>query len=304
MRLSGKNWAKASVMRLHSDAAIPFTFDGLPVRGALIQLKKTWQRMLLGHDHTDPIVEVLGQSAVATGLIAQSLKFDGTITLQINGDGPLSMLVMQCTDTLNLRGMASAETAKADDSYTNLVRDARCVITVDAGAMERPYQGIVEVCGDTLADSLEVYFERSVQMPSHMQLVADRQVAAGIILQQVASDADLDIDAWKRIGFLAATLRTIDVAEGIGGDLLHRLFAEDDVRVYEARNTQFHCQCSRRRSEEVLRLLGEEDATSAGQEQGEVVVTCEYCGKSRSFDAVDISKLFADRPLQGSNAVH
>jgi molecular chaperone Hsp33 len=246
----------------------------------------------------------LGHSAAASGLIAQSLKFDGTITLQISGDGPLAMLVMQCTNELNLRGTVSAPTAAAGDTYAMLTARARCAITVDAGAMERPYQGIVEVRGDALADSLENYYARSVQVPSHLQLVADRFVAGGIILQQVAGGDGLDADDWRRLGFLAATLRASDVAAGIGGDLLHRLFAEDDVRVYTERNARFRCRCSQRRAEEVLRLLGEDETTEACEEQGEVVVTCEYCGQMRSFDAVDVSKLFAVRPLQSSDALH
>ena len=187
-------------MQLHNDAVIPFAFDMLPVRGAIIQLKSSWHRILMGHHYVDPIVEVLGHSAAASGLIAQSLKFDGTITLQISGSGPLSMLVMQCTNDLDLRGMASAPTASAAHSYAQLVSKARCAITVDGGAMERPYQGIVEVRGEALADSLKNYYARSAQVPSHLQLVSDRFVAGGIILQQVAGGAGLDADDWRRLG--------------------------------------------------------------------------------------------------------
>jgi molecular chaperone Hsp33 len=292
-------------MSTHSDTVIPFIFDALPVRGALIQLQRAWQRMQLGHDYQPPVLEVLGHSAAATALIAQSLKFDGTITLQITGDGPLSMLVMQCTSNLRLRGMASAAAAPADAAYPDLVSSARCAITVDAGAMEQPYQGIVEVCGNALADSLENYYARSAQIPSHLQLVSERGSCGGILLQQMPGETELRTDDWRRLGLLAATLRSTDLDSGVGVDLLHNLFAEDDLRVFAPRSLGFHCPCSRTRAGEVLRLLGEADTRAACEEQGRVEVTCEYCGRTRRFDAVDIARLFAtERPGHESESLH
>lgn len=288
----------------HSDAVIPFAFESLPVRGEIIQLERAWQRMQLGHDYAAVVREVLGHSAAATGLIAQSLKFDGTITLQISGDGPMSMLVMQCTSDLELRGMASADSAIGSSSYREIVAGAKCAITVDAGEMEQPYQGIVEVCGDNLCDSLEDYYARSAQIPSHLQLVANQAHCGGILLQQMPGGSGLVVDDWQRLGLLAATLRTGDLASGVGPELLGRLFAEDDVRVYKPRAAVFRCRCSQRRAEEVLKLLGEAESTQACAELGRVDVTCEYCGQKRTFDAVDISRLFAEQSLQGSDALH
>lgn len=291
-------------MQTHADAVIPFVFESLPVRGALIQLQSAWHRMQLGHDYDPPVLEILGHSAAATGLIAQSLKFDGTITLQITGDGPLSMLVMQCTSELRLRGMASAPGAAPDAAYQDLVSNARCAITVDAGAMEQPYQGIVEVTGEALADSLRNYYARSAQIPSHLQLVADAQHCGGILLQQMPGESGLDADDWRRLGLLAATLRQADLENGIGADLLRKLFAEDDVRVFTPRDLAFHCKCSRKRAAEVLRLLGETETRSAVEEQGRIEVTCEYCGRTRRFDAVDVAKMFAGEVGPGSDTVH
>jgi molecular chaperone Hsp33 len=291
-------------MQSNSDAVVPFVFDAMPVRGALIQLQSAWQRMQLGHDYEPPILEVLGHSAAAAGLIAQSLKFDGTITLQISGDGPLSMLVMQCTSTLSLRGMASAPAVAPDAHYRDLVANARCAITLDAGAMERPYQGIVEVSGSELAECLQNYYQRSVQVPSHLQLVSAPSSCGGILLQQMPGEAGLDSDDWRRLGLLAATLRASDISDGIGTELLHKLFAEDDLRVFEPRALKFHCRCTRKRAGDVLRLLGEADTRAACQEQGRVEVTCEYCGRTRRFDAIDIARLFAEVQGPASDRVH
>ena len=291
-------------MQTHNDAVVPFVFESLPVRGALIQLQKSWQRMQLGHAYQSSVLETLGHSAAATGLIAQSLKFDGTITMQLSGDGPLAMLVMQCTSELELRGMASAPDLNSHASFEELVSQARCAITVDGGAMERPYQGIVEVSGESLATSLKNYYERSAQIPSHIQLVSERSSCGGILLQQMPGQAQPLEDDWRRLGLLAATLRPDDIASGVGIDLLGKLFAEDDVRVFKPKAARFRCRCSKKRVEDVLKMLGPDESAAACAEKGQVEVTCEYCGRTRSFDAVDVSRLFVDHVAAGSDRIH
>lgn len=289
---------------MNHDIVVPFVFDSLPVRGALIQLQNSWRRMLLGHEYERPVLETLGHSAAASALIAQSLKFDGSITLQISGDGPLSMLVMQCTSRLELRGMANAVPLYDAVSFPDLVSRARCAITVDAGAMDQPYQGIVEVGGASLADSLELYYARSAQIPTHLALVSDPFCCGGLLLQQLPGEAPLPADDWRRLGLLASTLRVADVNGGIGPDLLARLFAEDDLRLFASRHAMFRCCCSRRRTENVLRLLGEAETRALLAERGRVEVTCEYCGKQRRFDAVDVDGLFVDDLGPSSDTVH
>jgi molecular chaperone Hsp33 len=286
------------------DAVVPFVFEALPVRGALVQLESAWQRMQLGHDYADPVVEVLGHSAAATALIAQSLKFDGTITFQINSDGPLRMLVMQATDELDLRGMASARDVASDTAFADLVTGARCAVTVDSDAMERPYQGIVEINPESLATSLENYFERSVQVPSHVRLAQDRALCGGILLQQMPEESATLEDDWRRLGFLAQTLRSEDLADGASYELLHKIFAEDDVRAFKPRKARFRCRCTQQKVEEVLRLLGEKETRSACEEQGRVEVTCEYCGRVRTFDAVDVTRVFTEQAISGPDSVH
>lgn len=291
-------------MQTHSDAIVPFVFESLPVRGAVIQLQKSWQRMQLGHSYQTSVLETLGHSAAAAGLIAQSLKFDGTITMQLSGDGPLAMLVVQCTSDLELRGIASAQRLGRQASFEELVSRARCAITVDGRAMERPYQGIVEVTGDSLADSLENYYARSAQIPSHIQLVSEPASCGGILLQQMPGRASPLEDDWRRLGLLASTLCPEDIVNGVGIELLAKLFSEDDVRVFQAKAATFRCRCSRRRAEDVLRMLGPDETRAACAEKGRVDVTCEYCGRTRSFDAVDVSRLFTDHALRGSNRIH
>ncbi|MBT8083982.1 MAG: Hsp33 family molecular chaperone HslO [Woeseia sp.] len=287
-----------------SDRVTPFFFESLPVRGALVQLKNSWHRIQLNQHYEQPVLEVLGHAAAASALIAQSLKFEGQITLQITGKGPLSMLVMQCTSDLALRGMARAELSGADMSYPDLMARAHCAITVDGEDMERPYQGIVEVCGESLAQSLEHYYERSAQLPSHVVLIGEQAVAGGLLLQRMPQGGELDEDDWRRLGLLAATLRAEELRDGAELALLAKLFAEDDLRVLESREVSFHCRCSQQRTEDVLRMLGVEEAEQALGSRGRIDVTCEYCGRLRSFDEVDVKRLFAPPAGQASSRLH
>jgi molecular chaperone Hsp33 len=285
---------------MFADHVVPFAFESIPVRGEIIHLARSWRRMLRDHDYEPVIRETLGHAAAATGLIAQSLKFDGSVTMQIQGSGDLRMLVMQCTSKLELRGMATPGPAVTATDFGGLMSDAHCAITVDSG--ERPYQGIVEVSSESLAASLQGYFARSVQVPSHVVLTCNDDMAGGLLLQQMPGQA-IDADDWNRLGFLAATLTTADFPGVSGIDLIRKLFNEDDVRVFDAKPVVFRCRCSQRRTEDVLRMLGPEETAAALAEQGTIRIRCEYCGRRREFDEVDISRLFADNVVKGSESL-
>jgi molecular chaperone Hsp33 len=285
---------------MSADSVIPFGFESLPVRGALIHLSRSWRRMQRDHDYDELLTETLGHAAAATGLIAQSLKFDGTITLQIQSSGALQMLVMQCTNDLDLRGMAIADTGKKAANFSELTTGAHCAVTVDNG--ERPYQGIVEIAEESLAASLEHYFSRSVQVPSHVMLVANDEIAGGVLLQQVPGQP-IDEDEWTRLQFLAATLAVRDFSGDAGLELIGKLFAEDDVRVYEPRKVNFRCRCSASKTEDILKMLGEDEARDLLAEQGGIEIICEYCGHRRHFDAVDVERLFSDNVVPAPDAV-
>jgi molecular chaperone Hsp33 len=285
---------------MSSDTVIPFGFETLPVRGALIHLSQSWRRMLRDHAYGALITETLGHAAAATGLIAQSLKFDGVITLQIQSRGDLRMLVMQSTNELDLRGMASASAESRAQSFGDLIEEGHCAVTVDNG--QRPYQGIVAIEDASLAASLEHYFARSVQVPSHIALVANEEVAGGVLLQQVPGQP-IESDDWNRLHFLAETLSCRDFDGDAGLSLIGKLFAEDDVRVYKPRDVRFCCRCSQTRTEDVLKMLGEEEARDTLEAEGLIEVICQYCGRKRTFDAVDVEQLFTDNVVEGPDSV-
>jgi molecular chaperone Hsp33 len=285
---------------MSADSITPFAFEALPVRGALIHMSRSWRRMQRDHDYDALITETLGHAATATGLIAQSLKFDGSITLQIQGGGALQMLVMQCTSDLDMRGMAAIEEGAVAQSFAELTENSHCAITVDAG--ERPYQGIVAIEGESLSSSLEHYFDRSVQIPSHVALLANEDMAGGILLQQMPGQP-IDEDDWNRLRFLLDTLSTKDFDRDASLELLGKLFAEDDVRVHASRPVQFHCRCTDQKVEDVLKMIGEKESRATLEEHGDIEVVCEYCGERRWFDSVDVSKIFSDNVVSGPKSV-
>ncbi len=256
--------------------------------------------MLRDHDYDAPVSEALGHAAAATGLLAQSLKFDGVITLQIQGGSALQMLVMQCTSDLDVRGMAAVDSTQSATTFADLTAGAQCAVTVDNG--ERPYQGIVEIDELSLGASLEHYFSRSVQVPSHVVLVANDEISGGILLQQVPGQ-EIDEDDWNRLQYLAATLTTGDFAGEAGIELIGKLFTEDDVRVHKPRTVNFQCRCSARKTEDVLKMIGEKEAREALAEQGGIEVICEYCGHRRHFDVVDVERLFADNVVPAPDSL-
>ena len=287
------------------DVLQPFLFEHLPVRGALVQLDETWRELSSTQDYPAPVTRVLGEASAAAALIANSLKFDGQLTLQLSGDGPLELLVVQCTNELHLRGMALSRDVAAQDGFPELSRGARCAMTVESSVLADRYQGIVDARGDSLADCLEGYFERSVQLPTRLWLMADGDRAAGLLLQRVPDAVTpLPEDDWRRLGFLADTLTLEEMRDGVGTDLLRKLFAEDDVRAFRPRTTRFECRCSIGRVERALRLLGEDEVRETLAEQGEIRVTCEFCNRERRLDAIDVERLFSAGGQPASSQVH
>lgn len=287
------------------DVLQPFLFEHLPVRGALVQLDETWRELSSTQDYPAPVTRVLGEAAAAAALIANSLKFDGQLTLQLSGDGPLELLVVQCTNELHLRGMALSRDVAAQAGFPELSRGARCAMTVESSVLADRYQGIVDASGDSLAHCLEGYFERSVQLPTRLWLLADEECAAGLLLQRVPDAVTpLPDDDWRRLGFLADTLTLDEMRDGVGTDLLRKLFAEDDVRAFRPRSTRFECRCSIERVERALRLLGEDEVRETLAEQGEIRVTCEFCNRERRLDAIDVERLFSAGGQPASSHVH
>ncbi len=294
-----------------------FVFDHFPVRGYLVRLDASWRALIEHHSYPDVIRAPLGEAVAATTLLAATVKFDGRLTLQVQGPGPMHLLVVQATPGLAVRGVARwrGELPLAPLSVAALSGGGQMTVTVESEDHRNRYQGIVPLQGETLAQCFEAYFSQSEQLPTRLWLASTGERAAGLLLQRLPSGAsgsaaEIEHSAaegdedWNRVAHLAATLSDAELIELPADELLHRLFHEEDIRVFEPAPVYFQCTCSRDRVNGILRSLGEPEVRDILKERGDVEVRCEFCNRAWQYDAVDVGALFAAAdPLGGPRAV-
>jgi molecular chaperone Hsp33 len=281
-----------------------FIFERMPVQGRHVHLDASWRAALERQDYPAPVRGLLGETMAAAALLSATLKFDGNITLQIRGTGPVHLLVVQCTSDLNLRGLARWSGEPAAAGFRELIGDGRLVMTIEQTGKTERYQSIVPLEGDTLSQSLESYFVRSEQLATRLWLTAGDASASGFLLQMLP-DKHGDTDSWQHVTVLSDTLKQAELAGLSAQEILHRLYNEDDVRLFDGAPVAFRCRCSRERIEDTLRGIGHAEVESILKEQGHVDVDCEFCGRRYSLDPVDVESLFSSPfHLSGGAARH
>ena len=276
------------------DALQRFVFERARVRGELVRLDRTWQDVLARHAYPEVLREVLGELLAACALLAATVKFEGgALVLQVQGGGPVSLLVVECLSDLTVRATAKWEGdlswLEGGATLRGLAAGGRCALTIDPGPGLQAYQGIVPLEGATTAEVLQRYMERSEQIETRFHLAADDRRATGLLVQKLpgagrlAADAE-DADLWERASLLAATLSREELLTLPSDEILRRLFHHEELRVFESMAVRFGCRCSRERVGGVLRMLGREEVLKVLEERGEVVVTCEFCAERYVFD--------------------
>jgi len=301
------------------DTLQKFIFDNAAVRGELVEISDTWREIQARHAYPKAVRSVLGEMVAAGALLSANLKFNGAIVMQIHGDGPVRLLVVECDADLRMRATAklAPDVEIADDitlhDMFNANGKGRFVITLDpADKMpgQQPYQGVVPLDGGDMATVIENYMLRSEQMDTRLWLAADDQVARGLLLQKLprhsgkedqtrqATEAE-DLETWNRAAMLGQTVKREELLSTDISTLLHRLFWEETIRVFDPVHPQFHCSCNREKVGNMLKMLGQEEVESALAELGELGINCDFCGKHYAFDKVDCAQLFAsDSPVQ------
>jgi molecular chaperone Hsp33 len=291
-----------------------FLFEDAPVRGHWVRLSRTWSEAREHQVLPAPVTNLLGESLAATSLIAASLKFTGTLTLQLSGGtGPVSMLVTQATDAGTLRGVAHANDASDSSTrgFQQLIGGGRLLVSVEQGDGVIPWQGVVPLEGDSLASCLEHYFAVSEQLPTAIVLAADATHAAGLLLQKLPapeaqgeSEAAGVQDVWEEATMLLATLQAAELLAWNVEELLRKLFGGRDLRLFDAEPVRFACRCSRERVAAMLAGMGKPEVDSIIAEQGAVTVTCEFCRRPYRFDAVDAAGLFVAGRAEGDSRLN
>ena len=275
-----------------TDCLHRFIFEHTDVRGELVHLDASWRAVLEHRDYPPPVRDLLGQALVAAMLLSATIKINGSLHLQLQGDGPLNLLLVEISAQRTLRGLARWDGEVPAGSLQQQVGKARLTLTIDPGQGGERYQGLVEVSGDSLAATLEDYFIRSEQLETRLWLAADATRACGMLLQRLPGK-NVDDEDWQRDVFLGETISETELLQLPTHELLHRLFHEEDVRLFEAEPVSFRCTCCRERIETVLRGLGYDEVQDILEEQGRVSVNCEFCGHCYEFDNVDVESLFA-----------
>lgn len=288
--------------QFESDSLSNFLFENADVRGEIVHLDASWKKVLDRHEYPPVLRSLLGEMMAAAVLLIGTLKFKGKLTLQLKGDGPVTLGLVECTSDRLLRGLIHWH-GDVDQcvGLMTLLGKGVLAITLEQepqGKKEKVerYQGIVEVMGDSLAQSLEHYLQNSEQLETRLWLAADAQAASGMLLQRMPTQQTeniVDEDAWPRMVHLADTVKDAELLSLPANEIIHRLFHEEDVRLFSAVPVAFRCACSRERVQNTLRMLGEGEMKSVLLEQGSVSVDCEFCRQHYEFDAVDVAALFA-----------
>lgn len=282
-----------------SDHTQRFLFDDTDVRGELVALRESYAHVLAKHAYPQPVAQLLGELMAAAALLVGTLKFDGLLVLQARSEGPLPLLMVECSSARELRGIAryDGERIKADADLQSLMPEGVLAITIDPTKGQR-YQGIVALDGVDLAECLSNYFASSEQLPTRFWLKADGQRARGLLLQQLPADRQQEPEereaSWQHLVTLADTLQAEELLGLDNQTVLHRLYHQEKLRLFDPAPLQFRCSCSRERSAGALVSLGQADAELLLAEQGgSVVIDCQFCNERYVFDAADIAQLFA-----------
>jgi molecular chaperone Hsp33 len=273
------------------DRLYRFLFDGLDLRGEALRLDAGWRAVLARNDYPSPVASQLGQGLAAAVLLSATLKFEGSLILQVQGDGPIPTLIAQATHDRSYRGIVRRRDDIASDPAAPF-GNGSLILTIAPKEGQR-VQGVVALRPAGLASALEEYFARSEQLPTRLWLAADGERAGGLLLQELPGQGERG-DHWNRLVTLADTLTPRELLDLPPPTLLHRLFHQESLRLFDPEPVAFRCSCSRERIAATLQALGREEVEGILKEQGLVEVACDFCGHRYAFDARDLAGMFAD----------
>lgn len=283
-------------MENFTDSLQHFLFEHTPIRGNIVHLNHTYRQVLQHQSLPLVLKQALGELMAASALLSATLKMDGTMVLQLQSKGALKLLVVECSSTLEIRATAKWAGEVSNQTFIELIQNGQFVITLDPKQGEA-YQGIVPIEGETIAEMLENYMQRSQQIDTSLWLHCDGENTSGMLLQKLPEQLEQDHfnqdhDTWNRINHLANTVTNDELQNLAPEQLLTRLFFEEEVRLFESKPTKFNCSCSKTKVSAMLRTLGADEINSILAERKNIEVKCDFCNKQYLFDAVDAAALF------------
>ncbi|HEA17128.1 MAG: Hsp33 family molecular chaperone HslO [Pseudoalteromonas prydzensis] len=280
---------------MQQDLLHRYTFDQLDVRGELVQIEQAYNEMIANHNYPAPVQALLGELLVATCLLTATLKFEGDIAVQLQGDGPVKYAVINGDHQQNMRGIARLQSEVTGSTIQDLIGNGVMVLTITPTKGER-YQGIVPLEHDTLAACLEAYFTQSEQLQTRLWFATDTTAghakAAGLLLQVLPVNKEKSITDFTHLEALSNTIKDEELLELDAATVLTRLYHEDNPRVYEPQAIQFKCGCSREKTITALVNIGQQALLDDVIENGEVKISCHYCLKDYIFNEQDVKSIF------------
>jgi molecular chaperone Hsp33 len=279
---------------MQTDYVQRFLFEDLDIRGRLVCLTGSWQRMLDGRGYPEHIAALLGHTTALNVLLGANQKGAGRVTLQVRGSGPVKLLVADCTSELRIRGMASYERPESiPGKERELLGDGRLCVTLEDMKSGKLYQSLVPLEGETLEQIFEHYLSQSEQVRAFLRLQADGGALCGLLLEKLPGADSRDPDGWDRVTHLASTLTLDETRDAQPYDLLTRVFPDELMRVFRLYAVEYHCPYDEDKVKDMLRGLGREEVEAILAEQGEVVIRNEMCNHEYRFDAHAVAALFA-----------
>src|ERR1044071_991445 len=279
---------------MQTDYVQRFLFEDLDIRGRLVCLSGSWRRMLDGRGYPEDIASLLGHTTALNVLLGANQKGTGRVTMQVQGSGPVKLLVSDCTADLKIRGMASyGSLFQKNTSERGLLGDGRLAGTLEDVKSGSVYQSLVPLEGETLEQIFEHYLAQSEQLEAFLRLYADGGAICGLLLEKLPGADGRDPDGWNRVRHLANTLTLDETRDAQPYDLLTRVFPEELMRVFRLYSVEYHCPYDDQKVKDMLRGLGRAEVEAILAEQGEVVIRNEMCNHEYRFDAHAIAELFA-----------
>ncbi len=289
---------------MQHDSLHRFLIENTNVRGEWVHLDDTWQQLLACADYPAVVKKVLGEALAATMLLSATLKYNGTLSLQINGNAAISLLLIQATSAGTVRGLARYKAEPKSDSLQDCFGEGNLVITIEPNDGGERYQGVVGLQKASLADAIADYFEQSEQLKTRLWLAADDASSAGLLLQRLPNANSEDDDGWNRTEQLAETVTAEELLSIDAQTLLYRLFNEENVRLFDAEPLQFQCGCSQAKIEAMIQSLGQKEAEGIIAEQEEIAIDCEFCNRHYQLDSIDVKRIFTENTVEAGTTVH
>lgn len=278
-----------------TDSLQRFLFEHANIRGEIAHLKECYQTIMQQRPYPPMVKNLLGEALVSCLLLAGSIKFEGEISLQFQGDKRLSLLLVQCDHQLNVRAFAAYEEGLDIKDYAEAFLQGKMVLTINQYNKTQAYQSIVPLQSTSMSENLTHYFAQSEQVASKVWLAVGDDMAAGMLLQLMPGQDSIQREQfWEYAVHLGQTVSEQELLNLDNATLLHRLYHETELRLFDSRSVRFRCRCSEEKMKEVLKILGEEEAKQLLQEKGTIDISCDFCNKQYSYDPIDITMLFRE----------